>query len=415
MRKLALVLGAICSVCSFSQSIYCEPVLAQQDAFASGVKLFTGGNYQGAIAYFAKALASDPNKADTYYYLASCYHRTGDSDKALKLYQLCVKKFPGSTAAQYSIRAMGGGQSAGGRSSGYGSGGNVGSAGGGVRQSGSSGNSGSRYSYGGNGDYIPDEESVGFQSDSAGHPVIRAQINNHPAELVFDTGADTTLIGKNMAPSLGLTVPSGPHTVSIQAAGGSTVGAWSVPSVVQVGKIKRTVEVVILDRDYPYASLGQSFFSDLIYRVDNNAHMIRFARKDKASNIGQVAGYGLEVPFKSDGRSMIVELKLNGKAIPAVFDSGAESTVRIGLNHLRHLGIEPPVDVVKGLGGGFGGATQLNRFKINRVELGGLIRNNVDIYAEVDGSMKYPIVGRGFFGDRTFSVDAERQVIKFSR
>lgn len=359
------------------------------DAYTTGVALFNRNDYQGAIECFARAVKADPTNSNAIYYLANSYQRSGQAQKAQRLYQLCVAKFPGSTAARYSAQSL---SSMVGRASGGTSAKTVSSA---------------------NGDYIPDQESVGFKTDSAGHPVVSAQINGRAIDLVFDTGAEATIIGKNHASSIGLAIPGGPTTVSIAAAGGTNVGAWSVPAVVQVGQIKRTVEVLILEKDYPYASLGVPFFSDLAYKQDNNAHLIRFARRDRAATNISSSGYGQDVPFRLDGASMIVDLKIDGKPLQAVFDSGAASSIRLSMAHLKQLGIQPPADAQRGQGSGFGGGGSMVRFKVGRVEMGPLVKNNVDIYA-FEGSMPYPIVGQEFISGRSYTVDREKRVIRFS-
>lgn len=370
------------------------------DAYTTGVALFGRNDYQGAIECFTRAVKADPTNSNAIYYLANSYQRSGQAQKAQRLYQLCVSKFSGTTAARYSAQSL---SSMVGRASGVTSAKPASSA---------------------NGDYIPDQESVGFKTDSAGHPVVSAQINGRAIDLVFDTGAEATIIGKNHASSIGLAIPSGPTTVSIAAAGGTNVGAWSVPAVVQVGQIKRSVEVLILEKDYPYASLGVPFFGDLAYKQDNNAHLIRFARRDQAAtntlnragsrnSIVSSSGYGQDVPFRLDGASMIVDLKIDGRPLQAVFDSGAASSIRLSMAHLKQLGIQPPADAQRGQGSGFGGGGSMVRFKVGRVEMGPLVKNNVDIYAS-EGSMQYPIVGQEFISGRSYTVDRDKRVIRFS-
>ena len=70
------------------------------DPYKTGVALFGRNDYQGAIACFTRAVKADPTNSNAIYYLANSYQRSGQADKAQKLYQLCVNKFPGSTAAQ---------------------------------------------------------------------------------------------------------------------------------------------------------------------------------------------------------------------------------------------------------------------------------------------------------------------------
>jgi tetratricopeptide (TPR) repeat protein len=66
---------------------------------AQGVRDFQQGQYQAAIQHFQQAVANDPNNANSYYNLASAYHRLGklnsrqdDLAQAESYYNQCLDK-----------------------------------------------------------------------------------------------------------------------------------------------------------------------------------------------------------------------------------------------------------------------------------------------------------------------------------
>ncbi|HWA97131.1 MAG TPA: tetratricopeptide repeat protein [Pirellulales bacterium] len=84
----ASMLAAGCNVVSHSQN-------------ADGVRLYQQGQYQQAARRFEQAVASDPNSADSYYNLASTYHRMAKLDNrpdewklAEDTYNLCLDRDP---------------------------------------------------------------------------------------------------------------------------------------------------------------------------------------------------------------------------------------------------------------------------------------------------------------------------------
>jgi tetratricopeptide (TPR) repeat protein len=61
-------------------------------------------DYGLALRKFEKAVFYDPKNVDAIYYLANCYRRLGEGDKAIELYTIITTKYPGSLRAADSKR-----------------------------------------------------------------------------------------------------------------------------------------------------------------------------------------------------------------------------------------------------------------------------------------------------------------------
>jgi len=89
----------------------CRMVSHEQNA--AGVRDFNQGQYQVAIQKFQKAVANDPNNADSYYNLAATYHRMGkldhqqpELDQAEKYYNQCLDHDPNHRDCHRSLAVL---------------------------------------------------------------------------------------------------------------------------------------------------------------------------------------------------------------------------------------------------------------------------------------------------------------------
>lgn len=72
---------------------------ASSSLYSQGYSSYNRYRYEEAKKLFQDSYKLNKDNADALYFLARCYHRLGDSDKAIKNYKKVWKKFPGTSRA----------------------------------------------------------------------------------------------------------------------------------------------------------------------------------------------------------------------------------------------------------------------------------------------------------------------------
>jgi len=110
--------------------------------------------------------------------------------------------------------------------------------------------------------------------------VVLVKVNGASCPMFFDTGAAGVVFSMGSALSVGLRIPSGARAVMRGGVGGAAPGyEFEVPSIELGGVVKRNLPVcVLLSGGPPIPLLGQPFFHDRRFTIDNDKHLIKFAR-----------------------------------------------------------------------------------------------------------------------------------------
>ena len=72
---------------------------ASSSLYSQGYSSYNSYRYEEAKKLFQDSYKLNKDNADALYFLARCYHRLGDSDKAIKNYKKVLEKFPGTARA----------------------------------------------------------------------------------------------------------------------------------------------------------------------------------------------------------------------------------------------------------------------------------------------------------------------------
>ena len=137
--------------------------------------------------------------------------------------------------------------------------------------------------------------------------------------MIFDTGSTICMIGKNHLQQIGMAPPTGAPTNKVKAVGG-VVDAWEVPAQIALGRIVRTVDLVVIEQ-LRNPLLGQSFYGDLKYEVDNARGQIAFKKPGGKGDFVQAGS--IDIPLTVEGSNLIVTAKVNGRPMPFYFDTSA--------------------------------------------------------------------------------------------
>lgn len=386
---------------------------ARADSFADGSKLFKAKKYASAARCFESSIKQNPGNENAYYYHALALHYAKDYKGAIVGYGRIVSSFPSSQAADLSRRALmvldptllrklspelftAAAPSA-------------------ARSSGSSIVSGSRYGSSSSDDHYPAEAKLNFTKE-VGLMFVEAQFNNRPMKVTFDTGSQGTTLGKNHLQSLGLPEPTGPR---------NSLGYWDMRLNIKLGGIERNnFPCAIKESMLDSPSIGQSFFKDFVYTVDNNAQTIRLVKKAAGSSSSVASSSGSSrssvdnnaVPFSRDENYelMIVSVAVDGRPGRMYVDTGATS-VCMSAAQARNFGLTVPEDAVDTVINGTTGRMTGKKFSIRTLKLGPVEKRNVDVVVVDNYTIPLPLLGQSFLGDANYSVDDQAKVIRFNR
>lgn len=380
--------------------------------YAEGVSFYKTGRYREALEIFENVFGREPRNVNALYYVADCLLRTGDTSRAAFCYQQIVSSFPGTVPAQYARRALLGiarkpaGAGAGNESaSSYGAG--AGNGAGNSAGSGSSVYGQAAYSAGDTG---AEEETVPFTRQESGHLQISCEIDGRRQDMIFDTGAGQCVASREQFEALGLTIPDDAAQGSATGVGG-TVKTWQVPVEIKLGSIKRRVVIAVMDTLPTLPLLGETFFGDFQYVIDNTSNTIHFARRGTED---APPGDTIDVPFVREDSELAVQAKVNGQPVKLFFDTGANQTV-FPQSVIERT--EPSQWQFKAFGTstGVGGQQSCKAYIVESMELGGLKQYDFEVVVVEELPIPNGLLGQDFFANKKFTIDNQRNLIRFWR
>ena len=250
-----------------------QPTMADDPYFTTGAKLFKQGNFKKALPYLQQSYKNNPYGADGIYYLALCYQHLGDNKNAIGLYATLVDRFsysdagklggaalarldpeyyrqlmkrrsqsgqqPIQPAPNYTPRLMGG----------------------------------SAYSQAADLSSLPSEARVYFEHDTNQGYIVDALVNNRSTKMVFDTGAEMCVFGKNQLREMGIPARTGPPAGQGSGVGSSgSIDTWFTNVDLKVGQIDRKNFRIAVHENLPTMPLlGQTFYRDFQFTIDGSA------------------------------------------------------------------------------------------------------------------------------------------------
>ena len=350
---------------------------AQADPnYDAGVKLYAKKDYRGATSYFSRALNSNPGNCMAMYYLALSFQGQNDWSHARAYYAQLVRDY-GNTQqgmasakilAQYeptllkSLAAQRPGMAmpSGGRESG-------------PRMSGGGEDLGQINA--------PDGICrIPFEKNHDGTLMVDCLVNNRSAKMVFDTGAEPTLIPINLCESMGIPKPTTAPTSQTHGVGSSKgVPCWTVRTTVKLGQVeKRNFPVTISGNPMEFGLIGETFMHGFRVSIDPGSKVIAMVREGSSTATAMQRGGGNEVPFHRQGREMVVQALVNGRPIDVFFDTGAASNC-FTKEDMQKLGIPIPEDAQDGQSIGVAGHADTKSFNVRSIKVGSVEVNNVPV------------------------------------
>lgn len=387
-----VLLLLILSVCS-------TPVFAQESGsstYSEAVALYKSGQYARALEGFEGVFGKDPHNVNALYYVADCLLRTGDTSRASFCYKQIMAKFPSTVAAQYARRALLGVARTNQAGGGTGASAGTSTGGGGAYQAADTG---------------AVDETVPFTREESGHLQVSCEINGRRQDMIFDTGAGQCVASREQFEALGLTIPEDAVQGSATGIGG-TVRTWQVPVEIKLGNIKRRVAIAVMDTLPTLPLLGETFFGDFQYVIDNTSNSIHFARRGAGDN--PYPGDTIDVPFIRENSELAVQAKVNGQPVKLFFDTGANQTV-FPQSVIERT--EPGQWQFKAFGtsSGVGGQQTCKAYIVESMELGGLKQYDFEVVVVEELPIPNGLLGQDFFANKKFTIDNEKNLIRFWR
>jgi clan AA aspartic protease (TIGR02281 family) len=389
--------------CMFSLS----PKVCASPEFDQGVAAFRKNDFNGALTLFQKALRANPNDSNAIYYKAVTFSKLGQTNEAKRCYAILIQSYPGTPAGVNAATAMayidpaylrqlspqsratsGGGGSAGSFK--------IDSAPEGAQTV---------------GDLVGNVQTATVYFENVGNSLfVPASINNRPFKMIFDSGAAGCTIGLNEMTELGLKPPEGKFTVQHHGVGSEGgVGGWLTTVTLKVGNIeKRNFPISVMANSATPPLLGQTFFREFNYSIDNAAKSIRFNKK--VSGTQTAVRDSSSMPFKREGNHIIVDVQVNGRNIPCYLDTGASMCV-FSAAHAQQLGIQVPEDARTIQSKGIAGSETDALVNVNSIRCGPISKSDFEI-AVSPSMLPHPLLGQTFFGGLRYDIDEDNHLLR---
>lgn len=403
-----------------------QPVAADQ-YFDYGVKLFQHHRFKDAAKYFDIRLKSNPNDTNAQYYRALCHHYLLEYDKAREMYTAIttnaqdqrIKDLAQSQLAKLETAGMiaRAGRLAGNKK--------LGASAPTMTPAGTptaTPDSDSAMAVDPDSSYgvseVPQNARAYFTISPGGNDIILpGKINNRGLNFKFDTGAHSIFIGKNQLEQLGVRPPQGKATNKASGVGG-TVDTWTMRANVTIAGITKNCPLTITEHYDEEPLLGQMFFEDLEYEIDNKGHCIYF-RKPADLKAGDTSDQ-YSIPFRKKGKHLVVALEgPKGKKTDILVDTGAVS-VMFSKSNMSDLDLDLPPDAEEVSFYGVGGSSTGRKFMVDELRLGPIIMRHVPVILDTgqkgmigNDKAKEGLLGQEFFSSWRFAIDNKNQRLRF--
>ena len=130
------------------------------------------------------------------------------------------------------------------------------------------------------GGYVSSANTVPFRRLKGGGILVTAQVNGHPIEMLFDTGAQGCLFSSGQMKQLGIRIPDDAQEDMDRGVGGATRTRKFPINSIRLGPVeKNNIMIGVTDIPFGEPLLGQTFFGDCQYTIDDKASVIHLMRR----------------------------------------------------------------------------------------------------------------------------------------
>ncbi|CAN5598196.1 hypothetical protein BH11CYA1_BH11CYA1_39790 [soil metagenome] len=246
---------------------------------------------------------------------------------------------------------------------------------------------------------------------------VDVDLDGRRVKMLFDTGAPAVTIGKNQLAEIGLQAPSGPaNSFTGGSSTSGTIAAWVVPMKVKVGPVERTVPVQIIETNHADPLLGQTYFGAFEYTIDPSAKRIHFKQRGYNNSTNRNA-YEVPFTFVKNGGRVVVNVEINGKTNPFIFDTG-NTLAGIAFHssaQASQYGVQIPDDAAVSMSSGVSGSGAIRTFTVRRARLGPIDRTDLSVAVSETAHNELPLLGQPFWQGFEYTINQQKKVIEFVR
>jgi len=375
---------------------------AQGSPYDVGLQLYKSGKYAAAATKLLEGVRYPGKEGASYYYLGCCYYKLNRPADARAIYRTVVNNYAGTyeagLAAQMLQRldptyvppaGIGGAtapKTASAASAAI------------PRVSGLGGEDMSK---------LPDEARVPFTTDPSGHMRVTVYLENRPIEAHFDTGANAHF-GKNHLAAAGIPMPKGEPNDTSSGWAGTPVPCWRQPMRIKMGNMTRNAAVTVEENMNMTPLVGQEFIQGYQCEVDNGSHYIILRKSGAFKQSSQEVSSLYDIPCVRRHQRDYVNMVINGRSLEVLIDTGADSST-FNPDDLKSIGIRVPDDAPVTTSQGVGGSFTLRTMWVE-AKLGPIWKKDFPIHV---GGSAGSAVGQDFLGSQRFTIDRERNLMRF--
>jgi clan AA aspartic protease (TIGR02281 family) len=268
---------------------------------------------------------------------------------------------------------------------------------------------------------LPPECRVRFEK-GLGHVELDVYLDSRPVKMMLDTGAPGICIGKNQLSAMGAPLPTGnPVGYTGGASNGTAVAFWIVKATVKVGPLERkNIPITVLENNAASPLLGQTFFKGFDYTIDQGGGEVIFRQKALSAKLGTIRN-SVSVPFtfREAGNRIIVQVEVEGKSGPMIFDTGNTSNACVfrSFAEAKNFGLTIPDDAVRARHIGVSGTGSALHFPVKRIKLGPIDRSDIEVAVNegMEDRENLPLLGQPFWAGYEYTIDMKKKLIHFVR
>jgi clan AA aspartic protease (TIGR02281 family) len=382
----------------------------QLSPYAQAVGLYNTRKFAEALVILETGKIDPAQAANASYYRALCYHQQGNMKQAAAAYRFVVSKYPQSVAARNSLKTL-------------------------MKLDPTVAQQVTKVLdeyQPGKIDWtgLPDQVSVPFRKARNGGIMVTAELNGVPITMAFDTGASSTTCTDTFLTNSKITVKKTNYHGRSLGVGGEIPTSLAMVDL-KLGDLKRKLPLMVQDdRGLQNTTdhlplLGQTFFGDMPYMVDDAREMIVFTKPAEDPGFKIAGGKSLpgkaapkprlaanEVPFRRSGGNIVITVQVNGRECEMYFDTGAD-TVAFADRHLASCGLNRPVDAYAGQSGGVGGKREAFGFLIDSMKIANVERRSVKACVLINANFDRPLLGQTFLSGLKYTIDPVKNCIRF--
>ncbi len=105
---------------------------------------------------------------------------------------------------------------------------------------------------------------------------VVASINGRETQAFFDTGAGCTMFSAAAARQMGISIPHDATPIMVTGVGGGSLAYRFRVDRLALGPVQKSNMEIVVSPSCPVSLIGQDFFKDKRFTIDNEAHVIKF-------------------------------------------------------------------------------------------------------------------------------------------